>query len=119
MAVAREKAVVLLISTGSRDDAERLGEGLVEERLAACGSVIPTIHSFYYWEGKLQREHEALLLIKTSASKSEAAQDYVRTHHSYQLPEIVQLDITGGSDAYIEWLLREVSGTGPRESSVG
>jgi periplasmic divalent cation tolerance protein len=114
-----DRAVLLLISTGGRDEAERIGEGLVEGRLAACGSVIPTIHSFYYWEGRLQREHEALLLIKTSAAKSEAAQEYIRTHHSYQLPEIVQLDVTGGSQTYIEWLLEEVRGNGPRETSVG
>ncbi len=105
--------VVLMVSTGTRDEAEHVGEALVTERLAACGSVVPTIHSFYYWDGKLQREHEALLLLKTSAAKSAAAQARIRELHSYDNPEILQLDVTGGAGKYIEWLLREVGGAGP------
>jgi periplasmic divalent cation tolerance protein len=107
--------VLLLVATGSRDEAERIGEGLVEGRLAACGSVVPTIHSFFYWEGRLQREHEALLLVKTSSGKAKAAQEYILRNHSYQLPEIFQIDVSGGSKPYIDWLLAEVQGTGPRE----
>jgi periplasmic divalent cation tolerance protein len=101
-------AVILLVSAGSRDEAERLGEGLVEARLAACGSVIPGVHSFYHWEGKLQREHEALLLVKTSVSRAQAAQDYLREHHSNTVPEILQISVDGGSGDYLGWLLKEV-----------
>lgn len=101
----------MLISAGSRDEAERLGEGLVQENLAACGSVIPGVHSFYRWEGKLQREHEALLLVKTSAGRAEAAQEYIREHHGYELPEILQIDVATGSSAYLSWLLKEVGET--------
>src|ERR1043165_2305392 len=53
-----EKAVMILVTMGARDDAERLGELLVVEHLAASCSVIPTVHSFYYADGQLQREHE-------------------------------------------------------------
>ena len=102
------KPVILFISAGSRDEAERLGEAMVEARLAACGSVIPTIHSFYFWEGKMQREHEALLLLKTSADCVEQIQAYLQEHHTYQLPELLQVDVTGGSSAYLEWLLEGV-----------
>jgi periplasmic divalent cation tolerance protein len=106
------RAVLLLVSAGSRDEAERLGEGTVEARLAACGTVIPSVHSFYHWEGRLQREHEAILIVKTSAAKAAAAQDYIRRHHSYELPEILQLDVNGGSAEYLEWLLKEVESPG-------
>lgn len=109
--MSEPKPVILFISAGSRDEAEHLGEGMVEERLAACGSVIPTVHSFYYWEGKMQREHEALLLLKTSSDKVEAIQAYLQEHHSYQLPELLQVDVTGGSSTYLEWLLEGVRGT--------
>ena len=100
---------MILVTTGARDDAERIGEGLVEEHLAACCSVVPTVHSFYYWEGQLQREHEALLLIKTVDSRAAAVQEYVRAHHEYQLPEILQLPIEGGSSAYLDWLAGQVA----------
>jgi periplasmic divalent cation tolerance protein len=103
--------VLILVTAGSRDEAERLGEGLVEARLAACGSVIPTVHSFYHWEGKLQREHEALLLVKTSAARAAQAQEYLREHHTYELPEILQVDVSGGSEPYLSWLLGEVQGS--------
>ena len=103
-------AVLLIVSAGSRDEAERIGEALVEARLAACVSVIPVVHSFYRWEGRVQREHEALLLVKTTAARAEAAQARVIEDHSYELPEVLRLDVDGGSPKYLEWLASEVEG---------
>ena len=101
--------VVLLITRASeRAEAERIGEQLVEKRLAAAGSVLPTIHSFHRWEGKLQREHEALLLITTSTERSAEAQAELRALHSNPDPEILEVPVTGGSSTYLEWLLNEV-----------
>src|SRR5437773_9037230 len=104
-----EKAVLIMVTTGGRDDAERLGEALVVEHLAACCSVVPTVHSFYYWDDQLQREHEALLLVKTLESRASAVLEYVRSHHSYELPEILQVPIEGGSSAYLNWLEKQVA----------
>jgi periplasmic divalent cation tolerance protein len=98
-----------MVTTGGRDDAERLGEALVVEHLAACCSVVPTVHSFYYWEGQLKREHEALLLVKTVESRAAAVQEYVLSHHDYELPEILQVAVEGGSSAYLNWLADQVS----------
>jgi periplasmic divalent cation tolerance protein len=106
------RAVLLVITAGSRDEAERLGEGAVEAGLAACGSVIPGVHSFYRWEGRIQRAHEAILLVKTSAGRAEEAQAYIRDHHSYDVPEIIAINVDGGSDSYLEWLMKEVE-SGP------
>lgn len=105
-----EKAVLILVTTGARDDAERIGEALVVEHLAGCCSVVPMVHSFYYWDNQLQREHEALLLVKTVESKAEAVQEFVRSHHEYELPEILQVPIEGGSSAYLSWLEQQVAG---------
>jgi periplasmic divalent cation tolerance protein len=104
-----EKAVLILVTAGARNDAERIGEGLVVEHLAACCNVIPTVASFYYWEGQLQRDHEALLLIKTLESLAPKVEEYVRTHHTYELPEILQVPIEGGSSAYLSWLEEQVA----------
>ena len=104
-----EKAALILVTVGARDDAERLGEALVVGHLAACCSVIPTVHSIYFWEGQLQREHEALLLIKTLESRAAAVEDYVRKHHEYKLPEIIRLPIDGGSRPYLDWLEAQVA----------
>ena len=104
-----ERPVLIMVTAGGRNDAERLGEGLVEGRLAACCSIIPTVHSFYYEDGQLKREHESLLLIKTVESRAQAVQDYVRANHSYEVPEILQVAIESGSPAYIQWLADQVS----------
>ena len=101
-------AVLLITRASERAEAERIGEQLVEKRLAASGSVLPTIHSFHRLEGKLQREHEALLLITTSTERSAEAQAELRALHSNPDPEILEVPITGGSPTYLEWLLNEV-----------
>src|ERR1700720_3256730 len=98
-----------MVTTGGRDDAERLGEALVVEHLAGCCSVVPTVHSVYFWDGQLKREHEALLLVKTVESRAQAVQEYVRTNHAYELPEIIQIGIDGGLPPYLEWLADQVA----------
>jgi periplasmic divalent cation tolerance protein len=98
-----------MVTTGGRNDAERLGEGLVEAHLAACCSVVPTVHSFYYWEGQLKREHEALLLVKTLESRAQGVQEYVRANHDYELPDILQIAIESGLPSYLQWLADQVA----------
>lgn len=104
-----EKPVLILVTVGARDDAERLGEALVVAHLAAGCAVIPTVHSLYLWEGRLQREHQALLLIKTLESRAAAAEEYVSAHHEHQPPEILRVAIEGGSEAYLNWLESQVA----------
>lgn len=100
--------MLIMVTTGGRDDAERLGEALVVEHLAASCSVVPTVHSFYYWEGQLKREHEALLMVRTTESRADAVQEYVLSHHDYALPEIIRVSVEGGSPAYLKWLQEQV-----------
>jgi periplasmic divalent cation tolerance protein len=107
-----ERAVLIMVTTGARDDAERLGEALVVEHLAACCTVVPTVHSIYYWDGQLQREHEALLLVKTLESQAQAVQEFVQSHHDYELPEILQIPIESGSSRYMNWLEKQVAKPG-------
>ena len=104
-----EKAVLVLVTAGGRDDAERIGEALVVERLAACCNVVLSVASFYYWKGQLQREHEALLIINTLESVAGAVEDFVRAHHTYEVPEIIRVPIEGGSSAYLDWLEGQVA----------
>src|ERR1700740_3530745 len=89
--------ILVMVTARGRDDAERLGEGLVVDRLAASCSVVPTVHSFYFVDDLLQRDHEALLLVRTVASKREAVMEHLHRHHSHQRPEILELKVEGGS----------------------
>jgi periplasmic divalent cation tolerance protein len=108
MSLGETGAVLLIAIASERAEAERIGESLVEKRLAASGSVLPSVHSFRRGEGRMHREHEALLLIKTSRERSAEAQAELRALHSHQNPEILEVPITGGSEAYLAWLLNEV-----------
>jgi periplasmic divalent cation tolerance protein len=115
MSMAATDAVIVFATFQTRDEAEQVGEALVEQRLAACGSVIPTVHSFYYWEGKLRREHEALLMLKTAAEKVPAISDYIRAEGSHETPEVLAVGVDSGLPAYLDWLLSEVRTEGERE----
>ena len=104
-----EKAVLILVTTDGRDDGERLGETLVVEHLAACCNVVPTVASFYYKDGQLQREHEALLLIKTLESRVKDVQKFVRKHHTYARLEMIQVPIEWADSPYLSWLEGQVT----------
>lgn len=99
-----EKAILIMVTAGDRSDAERLGEELVVERLAGHCSVVPMMHSFYYAEGLLQRQTEALLMVKTVRSRSSAVYEYLRSHHPYEMPEIFELAIDDDSPQRLKWL---------------
>src|ERR1700694_5084076 len=99
-----DSPVMIMVTTGGRNDAERLGEGLVVEHLAGCCTVIPMVHSFYFWDGQLKREHASLLLVKTVQSRPQAVQEYVRQNHPYELPEILEVAIDDGMPRYLQWL---------------
>lgn len=94
---------VILTTCGSRDEAERLARLLVETRLAACVQVTG-VTSFYEWDGALNRDDEQLLLIKAPSASYGAIEECISRNHSYDVPEIVRIPITAGSDAYLHWI---------------
>ena len=103
------EAVIVFATFQTRDEAEQVGEAMVEQHLAACGSVIPTVHSFYHCEGKLHREHEALLLLKTTRARLPEVEDFIRREGTYKVPEILAVGVDGGLPEYLEWLVAESS----------
>jgi periplasmic divalent cation tolerance protein len=96
--------IVVYVTAGSLDEADRLARGLVEERLAACVNRIGPIQSVYRWEGKLEQSEEHLLIIKTEKDLFSALEKRVRELHTYSVPEIVALPIIDGSQDYLRWL---------------
>jgi len=104
--------IVLMVTAGGRNDAERIGEALVVEHLAGSCSVIPTVHSFYFADGLLQRDHESLLLVRTVTSFRAAVMEYLNRHQGNLRPEILELKVSGGSVPYLEWLAGQVSKPG-------
>ena len=96
--------IIVLPTTPNTEEAEQLARKIVEGRLAACVQVLPPVKSFYFWEGALQADSEHLLLIKTLPEKYAALEEFIRSNHSYSVPEIVAVPAQRVSDDYFEWL---------------
>jgi len=102
------KMNVVLTTADTQALAEKLGVKLVESRLAACVQEFP-ISSRYRWEGGVQCDSEILLLIKTACASTDKVIDLIKTEHTYDVPEIIVLPVTGGLSAYIEWVNAETT----------
>ena len=96
--------VVVLVTCPSQKVGERLAHALVRERLAACVNVIPGLTSIYRWEGKICRDAEALLVIKTRRTRLAALTRRVKALHPYSVPEVIALPLAGGSISYLSWV---------------
>jgi periplasmic divalent cation tolerance protein len=103
--------VVVLMTAGSQKEAELIAQALVGEMLAACVNIISGVTSVYRWEGELQRDQEWLLVAKSCRDVLEDLVLRVQALHSYDVPEIIALPLVGGSEAYLQWLEREIHGT--------
>ncbi len=104
---AAERPLLVLVTAPTPEKAAELARALVSERLAACGNVVAGVRSIYRWEGAVQDESEALLLLKTTAGRFEQLRDRVLALHPYHVPEVVALSIEAGSRAYLDWIARE------------
>jgi periplasmic divalent cation tolerance protein len=96
--------LVVFVTASSSDEAHRIAGTLVEEGIAACVNVVPAVASVYRWKGKIVRDDEVLLIIKTSQARFGELERRVLELHSYDVPEIVGLDIAAVSDGYADFL---------------
>lgn len=99
--------LVVLVSTGSVEEAKSIAHHVVEERLAACASVIERVQSIFRWEGNIRSESESLLILKTTGVRFSELQARIKALHSYSVPEIIALPILVGSADYLAWLGKE------------
>lgn len=96
--------LVVFVTTANNDEAASIADALVSERLAACVNILPSIESVYRWEGKITRDRETLMIIKTTAERYPALELRVKTLHSYNTPEVLALKIEHGSADYLQWM---------------
>jgi len=100
----KKDAIIILITASSEEEATKISTTLVEEKLVACVNIIPKIHSIYWWEGKVCREDEVMLVSKSTKSLFPAIMDRVKSLHSYQVPEIISFPILEGLPEYLNWI---------------
>ncbi|PYO58925.1 MAG: divalent-cation tolerance protein CutA [Candidatus Rokuibacteriota bacterium] len=102
--------LVVLVTAPSEAIVLELGQRLVDDRLAACVSVVPGVTSIFMWEGKREEASEALLVIKTRAERYPALQQRVLELHPYSVPEVLALAVEAGAPAYLRWVQDSVAG---------
>lgn len=101
--------VIAWITAASTDEATSVARVLVDERLAACCSVLPGIRSIYRWKDAVQEDAEAMLMCKTRRSEFDRLAARTRELHSYDVPEIICTAITDGSAPYLQWIDESLS----------
>mgnify|MGYP006426180347 CR=1 FL=1 len=102
---------IIFITAGSKEEADKISRGLVEDKLAFCVSTIPGVRSTYYWEDKIHVDEEFLLIVKTRRDRYDVLETWVKINHSYEVPEIVALPIDRGLPAYLsgidDWVTKK------------
>ncbi len=93
----------VIITTCKPEDEEKIVDALLSSKLAACINSF-SVKSKYIWEGKLEEDEEKLLIIKTKKEKYKEVEKKIKENHSYEVPEIICLDIVNGSDSYLKWI---------------
>jgi periplasmic divalent cation tolerance protein len=101
---------LVYITAKSQEQALVIGRALVEQRLAACANVLSGLASVYRWQGELQQDSEALLIVKTRTGLVSALVEQVQNLHTYDCPCVVALPIQGGSPGFLDWVAGEVRG---------
>jgi len=101
--------IVVFVTAANKAEAEQISRFLVEKKLAACCNVIDPVFSVFQWEGKMCREQEVLLIIKSVAKRFDDIVTAVKKLHSYTTPEIIALPIIAGSEDYLSWVKTETS----------
>jgi periplasmic divalent cation tolerance protein len=100
-------AIIALITASDAAEAQLLTNALLESRLAACVNTISGISSRYWWRDKLEDSSETLLMVKSRAGLLKAIVKRVKELHSYEVPEVIALPVTGGNEDYLDWLRQE------------
>lgn len=95
----------MFITAPSHEVAKIIGEKLVESNLAACVNIIPGVESIYKWEGKINRDKELLLMLKTKTSLVDEISNVVKSLHPYEVPEVISVSLSEqGNTKYLEWV---------------
>jgi periplasmic divalent cation tolerance protein len=102
-------ALLVLTTLGTAADARAFIKSLVEDRLVACGTLLPGAASIYRWNGAVQEENEVVVLLKTDASKWDALAAAALDRHPYDVPELLAIPVEHGAPAYLSWLADEVA----------
>jgi uncharacterized protein involved in tolerance to divalent cations len=104
------EVILVCINFPNRESARRIGTALIEKQLAACVNIIPEVESIYQWKGEVKTEIEVMAIVKTTASRYKQLEAYVLENHPYDVPEVIGLPLSQGSESYLNWVQDQMEG---------
>ena len=96
--------IVIFVTASNKREAQKIAAGLIKQRLAACVNIMDKVDSVFFWEGKIQKAKESLLIIKSKKEKMSKVVKLVKSLHSYKVPEIIALPVIAGDKPYLRWI---------------
>src|SRR3989338_3529826 len=96
--------VVIFVTAANKKEADKIASALIKNKLAACVNIIENVDSLFWWQGKVARAKEALLIVKTRKALMHKLIKKVKLLHSYEVPEIIALPIVCGNNEYLKWI---------------
>lgn len=100
----RVSHIIVMVTTPSEEEALKIVRRLLNDRLIACANIVGSVSSLFWWEDKIDKATEFLVLMKSREDLFQRLSERVKELHSYQVPEIIALPITAGSPSYLNWL---------------
>lgn len=102
-------AIVIMSTCPDEPSAQTIAAALIEDKLAACVNIIAGVTSVYQWQGKIEQSHEQCLIIKTLKHNYAAVERSIQELHPYELPEVISVPISEGSEQYLSWIAQNVN----------
>ncbi len=98
------KYLVALVTAKDNEEAQKISRAILEKRRAACVNIVPAVNSSYWWMDKIESANECMLIIKTEVRMLNSIIEIIKKNHSYSVPEIIALPISGGNPDYLKWI---------------
>ncbi len=100
---------IVLCTCKNEKEARKIALEILKKKLAACVNIIPRVGSLYRWKGKIFKENESMMIIKTRAHLTDRLMSIIKRAHSYKVPEIIEIPVTKGSREYLDWMAEATS----------
>ncbi len=99
---------IVYITTSGISESKKIAKKLLEEKLACCVNIIPSVESMYLWKGKIEEDSESIMVVKTKSLLVEAVIKMIERVHSYETPCVLEITINNGSNNYLKWMETEL-----------
>jgi periplasmic divalent cation tolerance protein len=105
----QSNVLLVFVTAANPEQAAKISESAVESHQAACATTIQNVHSMYWWEGKLVKDQESVVMLKTTSDRFEALQQTIMAIHTYKVPEIIAIPVVNGLPQYLAWIEEETA----------